>query len=455
MGKHATRLMSGEDVAKLLAADAKAFQALSMPVKGVRFDARTLELIDTDHDGRIRIGEILAAIKFLVDRNVPLKDLFVQNDADLEALNELVSRQPPQIEPSDRDKAVWTAEPVIDRFFAIPEDLPLVTENPDVTLPLKANLNPKFAPVIRALAKECGLEDKETLSREEWQAIKAASPHLPPPKRPDEDEERVLRYKLYLLELLQNFVNMKKLYSKGEWAIFQTGTLRIDAKELRLCFHVDNVGEHAALAEHSNCCVIYLKLTRPQDGSERTICAVVTAGTIAGLYPGRNGVFEDRDGQSWEATVTKVVEAQVSLAEAFWAPWKKVGEGIAGAVKKFLGDKQTKALGSVNETVANVPGQGQNNGAALASSVAAIGIGIGMVGAAFASIMAAVSSMPAWKIALGIVAIVALVSVPSMILCYFKLRKRDLGAILNASGWAINRPMRMSMKLARSFTLTR
>ena len=87
--------------------------------------------------------------------------------------------------------------------------------------------------------------------------------------------------------------------------------------------------------------------------------------------------------------------------------------------------------------------------------MAAIGIGIGMVGAAFASIMAAISSMPAWKIAAGVLAIVALVSIPSVILCYFKLRRRDLGAILNACGWAINRPMRMSMSLARSFTVTR
>jgi len=87
--------------------------------------------------------------------------------------------------------------------------------------------------------------------------------------------------------------------------------------------------------------------------------------------------------------------------------------------------------------------------------VAAIGIGIGMVGAAFASIMAAIGSLPAWKIALGVVMIVLLVSVPSMVLCWFKLRKRDLGAILNASGWAVNRPMRMSTLLAKSFTRVR
>jgi len=39
-----------------------------------------------------------------------------------------------------------------------------------------------------------------------------------------------------------------------------------------------------------------------------------------------------------------------------------------------------------------------------------------------------------------------------VILTWFKLRRRDLCAILNACGWAINRPMKFSMGLAASFT---
>ena len=89
----------------------------------------------------------------------------------------------------------------------------------------------------------------------------------------------------------------------------------------------------------------------------------------------------------------------------------------------------------------------------MASSVAAIGIGVGMVGAAAASLMAAISNMTALQIAISIVALILVVSLPSVILTWFKLRQRDLGAILNASGWAINRPMRFSIKRARGFTI--
>ena len=89
----------------------------------------------------------------------------------------------------------------------------------------------------------------------------------------------------------------------------------------------------------------------------------------------------------------------------------------------------------------------------MASSVAAIGIGVGMVGAAAASLMAAISNMTALQIAISIVALILVVSLPSVILTWFKLRQRDIGAILNASGWAINRPMRFSIKRARGFTI--
>ena len=138
-------------------------------------------------------------------------------------------------------------------------------------------------------------------------------------------------------------------------------------------------------------------------------------------------------------------------------PWKKLGAAIAGAVKKFLGDRESAAdaklaAGAQNVTAGKKDGASGAGGAALASSVAAIGIGVGMVGAAAASILAAVKGMGPWQAVAAVVAIILVVSLPSVILTWFKLRRRDLGAILNAGGWAINRQMRFSMKRARGFT---
>ena len=486
------RFVTGEDIARLAELDQKCWAALSMPTTGVRFDARMLELIDADGDGRIRTPEVIAAIDFLKAKNVNLDDLLTPSEADGKKLADVLARQADLAAsaPSAADKqalADWEAkgqtpevavfgeataageaalaavESVIDAFFAPPEDMPLVTEAPDVTLPLRDHLNPKHLEAIMAFADACVkpvLGDGVTsIDRIGWKKVKAAfapyrawvaaKPVMNAGKLGDlVDEERVLRYKLHLLEFLENFVSMRRLYAADESATFQMGTLRIDGKEMSLCFHVASEAAHSALSGKSNCCVLYLKLTRPSEKAERSVCAVVTAGAVAQLYVGRNGVFFDRDGKDWDAVVTKVVENQVSLAEAFWAPWRKLGEGVASTVKKFLGAKQSAAQATVDASAQST----QAGGAAMASSVAAIGIGIGMVTAAAASLMAVVSGMNAKEVAISIVALVLVVSLPSMILTWFKLRKRDLGAILNAGGWAVNRPMYFSMKRARAFT---
>ena len=321
--------------------DLKEWYALACPVKGQRFDQRTLELMDTNGDGRLRSDEVLAAIDYL--------------------------------------------------------------------------------------------------NAHESEASAA-------------EDERLAHYREHLPEFLDNFVTMKALYKNDGAAMFQMGTVRIDARELHLVFHVEDEEAHSALSGKSNCFVLYLAISRPEEEAKGTICAVVTAGTVGGLYVGRNAVFYDRDGKNWDAVITKVVENQVSLTEAFWAPWRKLGEAIAGAVKKFFGDKQDKALAELSDGTKS----GEAGGAALASSVAAIGIGVGMLGAAAASIITAIKGLqPWWMFLVAIAAVVLVVSLPSVILTWFKLRKRDLGAILNARGWAINRPIKMSMREARQFTQKR
>ena len=480
--------------------DLKNWYAISCPTGGLRFDARTLELLDSNHDGHIRSDEVQAALAFLKERGIEPGQL-AEPDPDAEAkLADVLKRiaDLAKAEPSEADKkamADWEAEgqkpeiavcgdatadanaalaaveAVVDAFFTPPDDMPLVTDEPDKTLPLRDHLNPKHLEAVLAFAEKCVkpvIGERDSISRLDWKKVKAAfAPYRAwvaakpvasaPEKAGLEDEEKFVRYRMNLGEFLVNYVSMDRLYSgKGE-AIFQMGVLRIDGKELNLCFHVDSEAAHSALSGRSDCCVIYVKLSRPEEGATRTMCAVVTAGTVGGLYVGRNGVFYDRDGRNWEATITKVVEAQVSLAEAFWMPWKKLGAAISGAVKKFLGDREAAAdaklaAGAQNVTAGKKDGASGAGGAALASSVAAIGIGVGMVGAAAASLMAAVKGMGPWQAVAAVVAIVLVVSMPSVILTWFKLRRRDLGAILNAGGWAVNRQMRFSMKRAREFT---
>ena len=58
------RFETGADLLHLDQLDQKLWAALSCPTRGIEFDTRTLDLIDTDKDGRIRAPEILAAVKW-------------------------------------------------------------------------------------------------------------------------------------------------------------------------------------------------------------------------------------------------------------------------------------------------------------------------------------------------------------------------------------------------------
>jgi len=489
------RLSCAADLEHLEELDRKRWLVVSLPVAGVRFDTRTLEFLDSDRDGRIRFDEVLGAIGFLKSHGIDLGEVFDPPKDLAERLADVRSRQSdlekiplsseeksaldaweaqgktPEVAvlgaaTADADAALAAIEPLVAPYFAPPEETALVLDVPERKLSLTANVNPRHRAAFSSFVARCVkpiLGDVTELGFGDWQTVCGRfAPYRAwrkamPQARVDaravlEDEERTILYRMLLLELLENFVNMRRLYDTNSRAIFQTGTLRIDARELSLCLPVADEGAHAALADHSSCCLLYVKLTRPSEGLTREICAAVTAGSIGSLYVGRNGVFCDRDGRNWEATVVKIVESQVSLAEAFWAPWKKIGETVVAMMKKALGDRQAAAEGSVKAAVQ--PGGGsQAAGAALASSVAAIGIGIGMVGAAAASLMAAVSRLNAWQSGVSVLALIAVVSLPSVILTWFKLRRRDLGAILNASGWAVNRPLRMSRRLARTFTV--
>jgi hypothetical protein len=58
------KLESGADLASLDQLDQKLWVALACPTRGLEFDSRTLDLIDADKDGRVRVPEVIAAAKW-------------------------------------------------------------------------------------------------------------------------------------------------------------------------------------------------------------------------------------------------------------------------------------------------------------------------------------------------------------------------------------------------------
>jgi hypothetical protein len=68
-------LESGADLADLEKLDPKLWVALACPTKGLEFDEKTLQLIDVDKDGRVRVPEVIAAVKWALARLKSADDL--------------------------------------------------------------------------------------------------------------------------------------------------------------------------------------------------------------------------------------------------------------------------------------------------------------------------------------------------------------------------------------------
>jgi hypothetical protein len=84
--------------------------------------------------------------------------------------------------------------------------------------------------------------------------------------------------------------------------------------------------------------------------------------------------------------------------------------------------------------------------------VAAMGVAVGAIGGAAASLATGILRLSAWQIPLVFLGLILLISLPSMIIAALKLRKRNLGPILDANGWAVNARARMNIPFGAALT---
>jgi MFS family permease len=88
----------------------------------------------------------------------------------------------------------------------------------------------------------------------------------------------------------------------------------------------------------------------------------------------------------------------------------------------------------------------------FAGIFAAIGLALGALGTALVSVLAGLFSLAWWQIPLALVGGVLVISLPAVVLAWFKLRERNLGPILDANGWAVNARARINIPFGTSLT---
>ncbi|MBL8028910.1 MAG: hypothetical protein JNL74_20970, partial [Fibrobacteres bacterium] len=267
---------------------------------------------------------------------------------------------------------------------------------------------------------------------------------------------KLLRFQKDLFSLLKNFVNFSDFYEK-KGALFQTGTLYLDNRSCNLCISIQDVAKHATLAGMAGMYIAYCNLSRP-GGQKQTIAAVFSDGDSDNLMEGRNGLFYDRKGLDWDATIVKVISNPISVREAFLSPYKKFIRMIEEQVAKRAAASNAEAdskLASTATVAANigkiVPPKAEPKKIDI-GTVAALGVAFGAISTAIAAISTGIMGLRAWQMVFVPVGIMLLISGPSMLIAALKLRKRNLGPILDANGWAINNVARINFLFGASLT---
>jgi hypothetical protein len=401
------------------------------------------------------------------------------------------------------------ATPLAEDLSASGEELaefPVAQAAPNRPLTLSDELNPAHAAAIAALRRDTVapvLGDRAILTEAEWRklqerlapcvawracqrgtsvaalgiarvrAILAAGAEatlaslvardkaLEPEVTAIDNVERLVLYMRDLFKLCTNFVSFKDFYDGGEPAIFQVGTLYLDQRACMLCLPVEDAGRHAAMAGLSGAYLAYVDCSRRATNEKTQIVAAFTAGDSDNLMIGRNGVFYDRKGRDWDGTITKIIDNPISVRQAFFSPYKKFARFVEAQIAKRAATaegethKQLDATAAAAANIDRTPPAPKPPAKMDIGTVAALGVAFGAIGSFLTAIVGYATGV--FKLGVlatmgAVLAVILAISLPSVVLAYLKLRKRNLGPILDANGWAINTRARINVPFGTTLT---
>src|SRR5262249_19530815 len=159
------------------------------------------------------------------------------------------------------------------------------------------------------------------------------------------------------------------------------------------------------------------------------------------------------------------------LRQAFWLPYQQFARFVSEQIQKFAAARAAQQQASMAQASmkaasgmatpqtpqqqAQAQAQQQQQAfdvARFAGIFAAIGLAIGAIGTAVASILTGFLQLTWWQMPLVILGLMLLISGPSVVIAMFKLQNRTLGPILDACGWAVNTRLMINLPFGRSLT---
>jgi hypothetical protein len=285
--------------------------------------------------------------------------------------------------------------------------------------------------------------------------------------------DKLTRFYCDLYTLMKNYVNFSDFYSPDSNAIFQAGKLYIDQRCCDLCIMVSDLPKHNSMAGSSGICLIYCNCISRLTNESMTIVAALTDGDIDNITVGRNAIFYDRKGRDWDATIIKIIDNPISIRQAFLSPYKKLSRFFNSQAEKFASSKEkavettvtshaekvtTKVNTGLSESYQTKPASAATQPAQpfdigkFVGIFAALSLALGAIGSVIMSVLTGFFRLFWWQMPLAILGIILAISLPSMVLAWLKLRKRNLAPVLDANGWAINARVTINIIFGRTLT---
>ena len=461
------RIKSAEDVRHLGELDKKMWTVLSCPVNGLEISSDSLRLMDQDGDGQLRLKEVVATADWLCATLRDPQSLFEQSDViKIENIADEGIRVISDKLQKDGKVALADVQAAIDAIAIETPEMPAAPFEADVIAAYKAK-SPEYAAyfeqeklqklglaTIPEDAPKPGMTEKKFIEMgdqiSKWESevesikLKVES-ELAAAKAEFEPLRKLLLLHRDFYRLLRNFVTLEDFYDNDEKTVasFLAGTLILDQRACKLCIRVNDLAKHDSQAPLSGMYLLYCNCENKKTGKKLQIVAAMTQGEIKNLSVGKNGIFYDNNGLDYDATVFKIIENPISLRQAFWNPYRKMAKWVEDKINKSAAEKDAKTFDDMTAKVAtaadpNAEKKSAFDIAKFAGIFAAIGMALGMIGTALASVAQGWISLTWWQQIIVFVCILLIISGPSMIMAWMKLRRRNLAPVLNANGWAIN-----------------
>ena len=478
------RIQSGEDIRHLGELDKKMWTVLSCPTTGLEISEESLKAMDLDGDGKLRLKEVVAAADWLCATLKDPQTLMEQSDSiALDNIADEAILAVAKKVASEKDAvALADVEAAIGAITIEEQAIPAAPLEADVIVAYKEKQAEYAAYYEQEKLQKLGLalipEDapKPGMTQAKWEAMgkqiadyeaaKAAAEGANAAALDAAKAEFMPLKKLLLLHrdfyrLLRNFITLEDFYDGKDDTVasFQAGTLIIDQRACHLCMRVNDLQKHDAQSPLSGIYLLYCNCESKKLGKSMQIVAAMTQGEVKNLMVGKNAVFYDNEGNDYDATVTKIIDNPISILQAFWTPYRKFANWIEEKINKSAAEKDAKAFDDMTTKADAVTAKEGAEAAKPAFDIAkfagifaAIGMALGMIGTALASVASGMKGFTWWQYIIVFVCILLVISGPSMIMAWLKLRRRNLAPVLNANGWAINSDALISVLFGRTLT---